>query len=79
MTTFRPPSDEELRSEALEFYKGQPKRYRELRKSDELEEMLDLKVEETKRYAANLIASGTFARQAWPWAIRVKILETEPD
>ena len=80
MTTFRPPSDEELRKEALDFYRTcHPKEYRELRKSGELEEVLTLKVEACKRHAAALIKNGVFENQAWFWAVKEIILEREAD
>lgn len=65
MTSFKPPTDEELRNTALTFLRTcRPKEYQELRKAGELEESLSLKVSLTKKRAANLIVSGTFENQA---------------
>ena len=58
MATFQPPTDKELQQQALKFLRAQPKRYRELRRDGELEEIINIKVEETKRHAAALIKNG---------------------
>jgi hypothetical protein len=79
MTTFRPPTDEELIKEARTFLKGVPSRYRSLRASGDLEEVINLKVAATKDHAEVLIDSGVFESKAWFAAIREKILERDPD
>ena len=79
MTTFRPPTDEELTEEARNFLRGNSARYRELRASGELEEVINLKVAAAKDHAYALIDSGVFENQAWFWAIREEILERDPD
>ena len=79
MTTFRPPTDKQLTKEARDFLRGIPARYRELRASGELEEVINLKVGAAKAHADALMGTGVFENQAWFWAIREKILEREPD
>jgi len=78
---YRPPLEDELISKALEFMKEcyPKKKYRELVKSKELYPLAKLKAGACKDYAENLIKMGEFPNQAWNWAIRQEILETEPD
>ncbi len=77
MVSFTPPTDEDLNKEVRDFLKTIPIKDRP--KGEELEEVIVLKVEATKDHAATLIATGTFANQAWRWAIREKIMGLEPD
>jgi hypothetical protein len=81
MVTFNiPPSNETLRKLALNHYRANlRKEYLEMKRDGSLEEALTLKVTEARRYAENLIESGTFEDQAWHWAWRVKICGAEPD
>ena len=67
-------------SESLAFLReNRPSTYAELKASGELEHAVAWRLEEVKRFAENLIATGTHPPQAWNWAIRVKILGVEMD
>jgi len=80
MTTFAPPSYDELKAKALNFLKNcKRKEYRQSLQEGDLEEWLDLKVTSAQRYAENLAASGDPLEVAWHRAICSKILETEVD
>ena len=53
--------------------------HRELRRAGELEERLDRKGARASAYTEDLIARGEFPPQAWHWAIRVELLDSERD
>jgi len=79
MTTYTKPSDSELAQTALDFLKLNPKRYKALKENGELEATIEAKVVATKHAADILITQGVFENQAWLWAVREHILETEAD
>ena len=73
-------SDAQMEGYALNYLKEcKPQEYRELRKSGELDGHIAEKVEACRRYALSLINDGTFANQAWHWAVRVKLLDSPMD
>jgi hypothetical protein len=75
-----PPTFEDLKAKALEFIKQcKPTEYQRLRNSGELLGYCELKANAASDYAAILIASGIFEKQAWHMAIRSQILESESD
>ena len=74
---YSPPSDDYLREQILAFLReNRPSTYAELKASGELEHAVAWRLEEVKRFAENLIATGTHPPQAWNWAIRVKSEDT---
>jgi hypothetical protein len=69
----------DLEAQALKFQReNKPKEYRTMSQKDR-KELANLKAKAAKRYAENLIESGTPDFVAWPMAIRSQILETESD
>lgn len=77
MTTFTAPTDEELRQEAEDFLKENPRSYNRLKASGALETVIRTKVEEARRYAEGLISTGYPVSQAWSMAVRERILERD--
>ncbi len=55
------------------------KMYLELVRDGELEDHLQDRANEARRFAETPIRQGTFAGQAWQWAIRAKLLDSEMD
>ena len=53
--------------------------YRRLARKGQLDAYLQEKADECRRNAERLIKHGTFPPQAWHWAIRETLLETERD
>lgn len=77
---FVPPTQKQLEAQARDFYRTcKRKVYRELKKSNELNEICQLKAQVAKRYAEDLISSGEHPGPAWSRAIRLEILESETD
>ena len=73
-------SDEELKTYALEYLRDcQNKEYRRLARKGLLEEHLQEQADAARAYAEDLIKQGQFPPQAWHWAIRVKLLDSEMD
>jgi hypothetical protein len=68
---FQPPSDSELREQALEGLKSNdPRSYRDLVQEKDLEQDLDRRVQRCKRLVGNLERSGVPAWMAWDQARR---------
>ena len=57
----------------------QPKMYRELRRDGELEEYLASRANSARKVAHNFMRTGTHSGQAWSWAIRTELLDSEMD
>ena len=55
------------------------KEFRRLARKGELDAYVEERANAARDFAHNLIKTGTFAPQAWSWAIRVAILESEMD
>ena len=73
-------ADEDLKTFRRDFLKDcQPKEYRRLARKGELEAHLQSAADEARRFAEILVSQGTAPAQAWQWAIRVKLLESEMD
>ena len=73
-------SDEELKDFRLDYLKRcERKEYRRLLKAGELEAHLQKRADSCRSFAAALIGNGEFPGQAWHWAIRVRLLDTEMD
>ncbi len=68
----------EIREQFLESMR--PDELAELRQTGELEQHLQNKADSCRKHAASLIKSGhAFKEQAWNWAIRVVLLESDYD
>ena len=75
-----PPTFEELRQKALVFFKeNKPKSYRQMKRDNELDEVLDMRARACQRYAQGLMEQGMWEGEAWNLAIRQEILESETD
>ena len=75
-----PYTDADLREKRLYYLKAcKPHDLRQLRQDRQLDSHLDRKVSRCREQAEDLIESGVFAGQAWQWAIREILLETEAD
>ena len=73
-------SDEELKRIKRNYLRDcQNKEYRRLARRGELDEYLQECADSARRFAQNLIETGTFANQAWSWAVRVELLDSEMD
>ena len=73
-------SDEELKSIRLEYLKDcQPQSYREYVEDGTLEDHLERVAKTARSFAETLVRQGTSRVQAWQWAIRVKLLDSEMD
>ncbi len=73
-------TDDELKEKRLRYLKDcKPKELRQLRKDGALADALDRRVARCRRRAEELMDSGTFEGQAWSWAVREVLLETEAD
>lgn len=73
-------TDEELREKRLHYLRTcKPKVLRELQKSKQLDDHLEKKARRCLERAQDLIDTGTFEGQAWSWAVREVLLETEAD
>ena len=74
-------SDEHLKELREDFLReSRPKEYRRLKKAGELEAHLQREAERCRRRAQELVDTHiTFLQQAWQWAIREVLLETEWD
>ena len=78
--TYPTPSDATLAAKAKHFlWTCKRRQYLQAKREGELDEWIDLKVRSCKRYAENLMASGSWAGEAWNRAIRLEILESETD
>ena len=74
------PGDKTLKAEAIKFEReNNPKDYRQMRASGELDEYASLKAKATRSYAQGLIAQGELPSHAWRRAMRVHIFEREED
>ena len=51
--------------------------FRRLVRSGEIDAHLETKANECRRYAVALIEQGTFYEQAWSWAVRVHLLDSD--
>ena len=73
--------DDDLMDKRLKFLReNRPKEYRRLKQAGTLDAHLEAAAAACVREAERLIATGaTFESQAWQWAIRSKLLESEPD
>ena len=73
-------TDEELREKRLHYLRTcKPKMLRELRRNGELDAHLEKKARRCRERAQDLIDTGTYEGQAWSWAVREVLLETEAD
>ena len=72
--------DEELKTYRLEYLRDcQNKEYRRLARKGLLDEHLQEMADAARAFAEDLIKRGEFPPQAWQWAIRVKLLDSEMD
>lgn len=79
-----PPSDryswDGLRAIRPEYLReNDQKEFRRLARKGLLEEHLDQKARAAQAFASDLMATGTMDSQAWSWAVRVELLESEMD
>ena len=73
-------SDEKLKDLRLGFLRNcKPRTLRKMRQSRELEGHLQARADLTRGRCASLVESGVFEGQAWQWAIREVLLESEWD
>ena len=73
-------TEEELKAIALKFlWINRRKVYLKLKRDGDLDEFIQYRVYEAVDLAQDLIRQGTFDRQAWSWAIRASLLESEMD
>ena len=72
--------DDDLEDKRLTFLRDcKPQELRRLRKEKTLDEHLARKAKRCRSRAESLVKSGVFEGQAWQWAIREVLLETEAD
>lgn len=76
---YTPPTNDQLREYALDAIKQHRGEYRRLQKSGELEGEISERVAACKERAEEMVRSGTFAGQAWRWAIREAIIGINQD
>ena len=67
----------DIREKYLE--ENRPEEYARLVREDELEAHLERSAASCVEQAKNYMRQGTIESQAWRWAIRVALLDTEPD
>ena len=73
-------SDDELKWFARDYLRRcQSKEYRRLRREGLLENYLQERADSARRFAETLMRQGTFAPQAWHWAIRARMLNVDMD
>ena len=73
-------SQDELKDIARKYLReNEHKEYRRLARRGELDAYAEERANAARESAHNLIKTGTFALQAWSWAIRVVILKSEMD
>ena len=78
ITQYKIPSDADLWWKAIEFYRTSKKAtYDAMRLDGSLTNVVGGRVAACKRYAQNLIDSGTWEGEAWNQAIRVELLGSE--
>ena len=71
---------DELKDIARKYLReNENKEYRRLARRGEPDAYAEERANAARAYAHNLIKTGTFAPQAWSWAIRVAILKSEMD
>lgn len=77
---YEPPSDGQLRTMIRQSWEQHsPKMYARLRQSGKLDEEIAATARDTKRYAANLIATGLRPHEAWEQAMREHALRVWDD
>jgi len=80
ISTFTPPTEDQLKEMALSFVKeAKPKEYHKMKKSGELGEYQRLKAKFAREEAEGLMSVGIWDQEAWNRAIRSQILESETD
>ena len=73
-------SDDQLMDMRENFLKeNRPEEFKRLQREDELEAHLEERAVACVERAENYIKQGVMDQQAWRWAIRVALLETDPD
>ena len=73
-------TDDKLKELRLKYLGDcKPSALKKLKKSGELDSHLQRRADMARRRCANLMATGVFEGQAWQWAIREVLLETERD
>ena len=73
-------TDEQLKAMRLRYLRDcKPQELGRLHKEHSLDEHLQRKADRCRSRADSLVESGTFEGQAWQWAIREVLLETEAD
>lgn len=78
MPEYQYPTVESLRETALNHLKeSKQQSYKQMVKDSELDEYLDLVIENTQRFAHNLINTGVEPGEAWEQAIKNIIFESE--
>ena len=56
-----------------------PEEFERLQGTDELEQHLERSAKACVQQAESYMKQGVMEQQAWRWAIRVALLDTEPD